>query len=218
MNLDHPPLEISSPATLTVPDILSTARLVLRRWQPSDAARLEPILAANWEHLGPWLPIHVAKPAPAPELETRLANFSAEFDADLKWRYGMYSAGDGELLGEVDMFPRDANGRVTYAESDRAEIGYWVRSDLTGRGFVTEGVRRMLDLAASLSRVERVEIRCDARNKPSAAVPARLGFVLTTTIREHSPAFKDPDAELQVWTLEISKYRRMRDDDAARGD
>ena len=204
---------------MTVPDRLTTARLVLRRWEPSDAALLEPILAANWEHLGPWLPIHVAQPAPASELEKRLANFSAEFDADLKWRYGMYSADERELLGEVDMFPRNGNGRVTYAESDRAEIGYWVRSDLTGRGFVTEGVRGMLDLAASLPRVERVEIRCDARNKPSAAVPGRLGFVLATTIREHSPAFKDPDAELQVWSLEISKYRSMRDhDDSARGD
>jgi ribosomal-protein-serine acetyltransferase len=198
---------------LSVPHKLTTPRLVLRRWQPDDAACLAPILAENWDHLGPWLPIHVAKPAPIPELEARLAGFSAEFDADLKWRYGMYSADERELLGEVDMFPRDPNGRVAYAECDRAEIGYWVRSDLAGRGLVTEGVRRMLDLAASLPRVERVEIRCDARNKPSAAIPVRLGFVLAATIREHSPAFKDPDAELQVWSLEISKYRSVKDHD-----
>ena len=182
----------------------------MRRWHPSDAARLEPILEANWDHLGPWLPIHVAKPAPRAELETRLAGFVADFDADLKWRYGMYSADEQELLGEVDMFPRDATGRVAYGDSDRVEIGYWVRSDLTGRGFVTEGVRRMLDLAASLPRVECVEIRCDARNKPSAAIPEKLGFVLAETIKEHSPAFKDPDAELQVWSLEISNYRSMK--------
>jgi RimJ/RimL family protein N-acetyltransferase len=204
---------------LTVPDKLATTRLVLRRWQPSDAERLEPILAANWEHLGPWLPIHVAKPAPTPELETRIAGFVADFDADLKWRYAMYSADERDLLGEVDMFPRDANGRVAYDECDRVEIGYWVRFDLTGRGFVTEGVRRMLEVAASLPRVERVEIRCDARNAPSAAVPARLGFILASTIREHSPAFKDADAELQVWSLDISKYRNEGShDDSARGD
>jgi ribosomal-protein-serine acetyltransferase len=204
---------ISNSITLTVPDKFTTERLVLRRWQPSDAERLAPILAANWDHLGPWLPIHVAKPAPLPELETRLAGFATDFDADLKWRYGMYSTDERELLGEVDLFPRDANGRVAYPESDRAEIGYWVRSDLTGRGFVTEGVRGMLDLAGSLPRIERIEIRCDARNKPSAAVPARLGFVLAATIRERSPAFRDPNAELQVWSLEISNYRSMRDDD-----
>jgi RimJ/RimL family protein N-acetyltransferase len=204
---------------LTVPDQLTTPRTILRRWRPSDAAQLEPILAANWDHLGPWLPIHVAKPAPKAELETRLAGFVADFDADLKWRYGMYSSDNGDLVGEVDLFPRDANGRVSYENSDRAEVGYWVRSDLTGRGFVTEGVLRMLDLAASLPRVERVEIRCDARNKPSGAIPAKLGFDLATTIREHSPAFKDPDAELQVWSLEISKYRSMRDnDDSSRRD
>lgn len=185
----------------------------MRRWQPSDAAKLEPILAANWDHLGPWLPIHVAKPAPRAELETRLEGYVADFDADLKWRYGMHSADETDLLGEVDMFPRDANGRVAYENSDRVEIGYWVRSDLTGRGLVTEGVRRMLDLAASLPRVERIEIRCDARNKPSAAIPAKLGFVLAQTIKDHSPAFKDPDAELQVWSLEISSYRSINDND-----
>ena len=196
---------------MTVPDKLTTARTVLRRWQPSDAAQLEPILAANWEHLGPWIPIHVATPAPKAELETRLAGYVADFDADLKWRYGMHSADEQELLGELDMFPRDAKGRVAYENSDRVEIGYWVRSDLTGRGFVTEGVRRMLDLAASLPRVERVEIRCDSRNRPTGAIPAKLGFELAQTIKEHSPAFKDPDADLQVWTLEISNYRSTND-------
>lgn len=183
----------------------------MRRWHPRDAAQLEPILAANWEHLGPWLPIHVAKPAPKAELETRLAGYVADFDANLKWRYGMYSPDETDLLGEVDMFPRDASGRVAYEDSDRVEIGYWVRSDLAGRGLVTEGVRRMLDLAATLPRVERVEIRCDARNTPSGAIPAKLGFALAQTIKEHSPAFKDPDAELQVWSLEISNYRSRND-------
>jgi RimJ/RimL family protein N-acetyltransferase len=212
--------KISPIATaLTVPDTLTTERTILRRWRPSDAVQLGPVLEANWDHLGPWIPIHVAEPIPKAELETRLAGFVADFDADLKWRYGMYSASENDLLGEVDMFPRDANGRVAYSECDRVEIGYWVRSDLTGRGLVTEGVRRMLDLAASLPRVERAEIRCDARNAPSAAIPARLGFVLERSIREHSPAFKEPNAELQVWSLDISSYRSMKDhDDSARRD
>src|SRR6185503_1186169 len=39
-----------------VPDELRTARLLLRRWRPSDAAALQPVLAANSAHLAPWIP------------------------------------------------------------------------------------------------------------------------------------------------------------------
>jgi len=46
-----------------VPDQLQTDRLLLRRWRVTDAAELQPILAANVTHLGPWIPRRVAEPA-----------------------------------------------------------------------------------------------------------------------------------------------------------
>ena len=73
-------------------------------------------------------------------------------------------------------------------DADRAEIGYWLRSDMTGQGLVSEAVRAVLDVASSLSKVSRVEIRCDARNLPSAAVPRRLGFALESSVPKVSDA------------------------------
>ena len=49
---------------MTVPAEIHTGRLFLRSWQPADAARLLPILEANVDHLGSWIPAHVAAPAP----------------------------------------------------------------------------------------------------------------------------------------------------------
>ena len=43
----------------------------------------------------------------------------------------------------------------------------------------------------------RREIRCDARNEPSAAIPRRLGFALATTLRE-SAAPGEPEVALQI--------------------
>jgi RimJ/RimL family protein N-acetyltransferase len=182
-----------------VPAEVRTERLFLRPWRGGDAEALHPILVANIEHLGPWIPPRVAMPAVVPLLAERLDGFAAEFAADREWRFAMLTADERTLLGEVDLFPRAAGGRVHFVDSDRAEIGYWIRADETGRGFVTEAVRAMLDVARRIERFAHLEIRCDARNAPSAAIPRRLGFELSATLDEDSGG--EAATRLQVWTL-----------------
>jgi RimJ/RimL family protein N-acetyltransferase len=185
-----------------VPPEIRTERLYLRPWRSEDAEALHPILVANYQHLAPWIPARVATPALVPLLAERLAAFGTEFDADREWRFAMLTSDERTLLGEIDLFPRSATGRVAFADADRAEIGYWLRSDETGRGLVTEAVRAIVDVAKQLGRFTHLEIRCDARNAPSAAVPKRLGFHLSTTIDEPSKSGESPSVQLQVWTLD----------------
>ena len=184
-----------------VPTEIRTSRVVLRPWRADDAARLHPILLENWDHLSPWIPQRVADPATESEVAARLASFAADFAADEKWRFGMFSVDGQTVLGEIDLFPRNATGRVAYGESDRAEIGYWLRADKTGHGLVTEAVQTVMSVARSLSRISRLEIRCDARNAPSAAIPKRLGFVLETTIDEPPSMPGAERSALEVWVL-----------------
>ncbi|MHB1222651.1 MAG: GNAT family N-acetyltransferase [Gemmatimonadaceae bacterium] len=188
---------------MTVPVELRTGRLVLRPWRAADAPILHPILRANAAHLGPWIPARVAEPVPVPELEDRLAGFAADFLADREWRYALRASDDGDLLGEVGLYPRSGAGRVRYADADRVEIGYWLRRDATGSGLATEAARAMLAVASGLPGLTHLEIRCDARNVRSAAVPRRLGFVLSTTIRELPATPAEPVVELQLWTHAI---------------
>ena len=58
----------------------------------------------------------------------------------------------------------------------------------------------MLAEAAKLDRLTHVEIRCDARNLPSAAIPKRLGFVLAATLPDAGVVAGESRVELQVWT------------------
>ena len=58
------------------------------------------------------------------------------------------------------------------------EIGYWLRDDATGRGFVTAAAGALTDAGVALDGIERVEIHCDEANVRSAAVPRRLGYRL----------------------------------------
>jgi RimJ/RimL family protein N-acetyltransferase len=187
---------------LVVPIEIRTERLSLRPWRAADAEALHAILVANYEHLAPWIPARVATPAVVPLLAERLAAFGAEFGADREWRFAMLTSDERTILGEVDLFPRSAAGRVALPDADRAEIGYWIRADETGRGLVTEAVLAIIDVARRTGRFTHLEIRCDARNAPSAAVPKRLGFELATTIVEPTASPQDPDVQLQIWTLD----------------
>lgn len=173
---------------MNFPPLIRTSRLALRRWHPDDATALKPILEANTTHLGPWIPAHVADPASLPELVERLERFAVAFDDQREWRYAILGLEHGRLLGEVSLFPRSAAGRVVWAEADELEIGYWMRSDATGKGYATEAAEAALDAALSLTGVGRVTIRCDERNVASAAIPRRLGFGLART-----------EGSIQVW-------------------
>ena len=187
---------------MSIPIELHTARLTLRPWRADDAIALLPVLEANQAHLGPWIPARVANPAPVPLLAERLDGFAADFAAAREWRFAMIVRVTGEILGEVGLFPRNATGRVPFAEADRVEVGYWLRMDRTGAGFVTEAVRALLNAASQIPCFASAEIRCDRRNAPSGAVAERLGFRLAEP-SELATAGVAPDSDLQVWQLEI---------------
>jgi RimJ/RimL family protein N-acetyltransferase len=184
----------------TMPGELRSKRLRYRPWRAEDAPQLLPILEANREHLAGWIPRHVAEPLPVPELAARLRGFTAEFESDREWRYAIVSADREEILGEVSLFPRNSRERTTYSDADRAEIGYWLKADATGRGFATEAARIMLGLASALPGIRRVEIRCDTRSIASAAVPRRLGFTLATPVEEAS----------MIWSMDVSRPAASR--------
>jgi RimJ/RimL family protein N-acetyltransferase len=190
-------------AATIVPRELRTARLLLRPWRADDAPALLPILQANWEHLGPWIPARVATPVPVPELAERLAGFAQDFAAGREWRYGVFEPNDGTILGEVGLYPRSPTARAAYAEADRGELGYWLRADMTGRGFITEASRAVLAMAGALPQLAHVEIRCDERNAPSAAIPRRLGFTLAATVEDESVVPDAPTIRLQIWTAPL---------------
>lgn len=182
-----------------VPTTLRTSRLHMRPWDAADAPALLPVLEANVAHLGPWIPAHVSTPVPLPELAERLAGFGADFAAGRAFRWALLARDGGRVLGEADLFPRAASGRVSLDDGDHVELGYWLDAAATGQGLVTEAMRALLDVAASLPGMTHAEIRCDAANAPSAAVPRRLGFALAGV-----------EGDTQVWRMALAPGDALR--------
>lgn len=58
-----------------------------------------------------------------------------------------------------------------------ANLGYWVRSSLTGRGIATEAARRLVTFARDATDLLRLEIVCAFGNRASQRVAEKLGAV-----------------------------------------
>jgi len=177
-------------------DRFFTERLLLRRWSVGDAPALKRALDENVGHLKPWIPWAVAAPGTLEEITARIERWSRDFDDGRNWIWALWGDGGATLLGAIGIYPRDATGRVLIAAADRAEIGYWLSTAATGRGYATEAAREAVEIARALPGITRAEMRCDPANARSIAVPRRLGFRETERLVEEGEA-------TVVWSLSL---------------
>lgn len=175
------------------PDHIVTDRLTLRRWAPVHAVPMKAAIDASLAHLQAWMPWATAEPTPLPDLGQRLAQFGADFDAGHRWLYGVFPPDETVVLGGVGLHPMTD----PKAPADSLEIGYWLRADMTGKGYATEAVRAV----SHLPGIALVQIRCDPRNARSAAVARRLGFHHSATLLGNATTPAGRPRDTMIWQL-----------------
>ena len=179
----------------TPPLSIRTERLLLRCWEAADAPSFAHALRVNREHIGAWVPPVRDEPSDLAQIVERLERFRVEFRTGRGFVYAILSATTADLLGEIALMPRLGAGVL--------EIGYWIHLDHVGRGFATEATRALTHAGLALPEVNRIEIHCDPANAPSAAVPRRLGYRLTSpTPLDASAQGAHAGQDLLVFALE----------------
>ena len=173
-----------------LPTVIDLGEVRLRPWHPADAVPMAAVVQANLDRLGPWLPWATDEGATPHALATFVDETSRRAAEGSEIVYGIFSP-DGAVLGGVGLHDRTGDGSV--------EIGYWLAREAEGRGLMSRIVAHLTDLALALDGVPRVDIRCDAANERSAAVPRRLGFVLDRIDEGEGPAPADT-GRMMVWT------------------
>ncbi len=181
--MPHPAARALVPARLgpqlpAVRPLYETRRLCVRAWAPADAPALKAAIDASLDHLRPWMPWAADEPSPVEAVEARLARFADDFAAARWWGYGLFAREPGGRCGPLVGGAGVHRARHGEQAPSVREIGYWLRADATGRGYMTEAVAALADAALADPGVLAVEIRVDPENRASARVPERLGFHL----------------------------------------
>ena len=83
----------------------------------------------------------------------------------------------GELCGVIDLHGWDHL-------LSKAEIGYWIATEMQGKGIVTESCKTLIGYAFSAMRLNKVEIRFVLQNEKSSQIPIKLGFAKEGILRQ----------------------------------
>lgn len=153
-----------------LPDLLACEGLELRRWDPTFTKPMISAIRDSFAELQHWMSWAQEMPT-VDELRQVLVQGQMTFDTNQAWEYAIFETDADQLVGGIGLHPSD--------HLDSFEIGYWVRTDRTGRGIATAATRALVDAAFThLGEATQVAIRMDQANGASAAIPWKLGFTL----------------------------------------
>lgn len=119
----------------------------------------------------------------------------AELQVFMPWATDNYSVDDGEMWARRAFSNFILRQQLHFLITDKAtgdyfggigahridwkvrlcEIGYWLRTDQWGHGYMTEALKAITEMFGTIG-LRRIEVRCDERNARSAAVARRAGF------------------------------------------
>lgn len=176
---------------------IETKRLVLRCWNPEDAAMIQEATAANKEHLLPFMLWAADEPQTVEQKVELIRKFRGLFDRGEDYGYGIFNQDESRALG--------GTGLHTRPKDNAFEIGYWLHKDFINQGLITESTAALTKVAFELYHVDRMEIHCSVDNLASAAVPRKLGYIHEATRRRLSFA-NGKSSDSMILTLFADEY------------
>ncbi len=180
---------MKNPILLDLPASIESARLLLRPPQSGDGTTLHEAIVESLPELRrflaslPW----VAEEQTRESAEVFCRNAESSFLARRDLPFLMIAKASGRLIGTCGL-------HRTAWDVPKTEVGYWVRSSESGKGYVTEAVDRLVAFAFEALAAERIEIVTDAENLASRRVAERCGFTLEGILRRERRA---PDGSLR---------------------
>ena len=187
------------PLLLEVPRAVPTARLLLRPHRRGDGAALHEALRESIDELRrflwflPWL----AEEQTPESAEIRCRRCEANFLARSDLAYLAFERESGRLVGSVGLHRTDWALPST-------EVGYWIRTSATGRGYAREGVAALVDWALGPLGARRVQLVTDSENLGSRRVAEQCGFSLEGVLHQVQ---RDPAGRLRHHCI----YARLPD-------
>ena len=161
------------PLLVELPLRLETERLVIRPLRTGDGPILHEALSESIAELREflWFLPWIAEEPTRESAEIRCRKAEANFVGRTDLAYLAFDKATDRLIGSVGLHRTDW-------QVPKTEVGYWIRTAATRKGYASEGVRALVEVAFDRLSAQRVELVTDERNIPSRRVAERCGFQL----------------------------------------
>jgi RimJ/RimL family protein N-acetyltransferase len=168
------------------PERIDVDEFHLRRYTLADVESMHEAIKASFAEIHPWMPWCV-EPVKIEDQREFVEGTFPKWMTGEAFNYAIFDSDEAETQAQArtrtQAQPRTRTQIGALSLMDRLgpgglEIGYWLRTDATGRGVMTRAVGRLTEVGLALPGIERIEIHCDEANVRSAAVPRRLGYRL----------------------------------------
>ena len=161
-----------------IPYSFETERLTVRGPLPGDGARVCTAVRESQNELKPWMPWAVDILSEE-SYEVRVREGQLNYMGRKDFWLLLFLKNSDTLIGSSGL--HNANWDVP-----SFEIGYWLHTRHTGKGYITEAVNGICRFAFDNLDAQRLFIRCDSENQRSAAVARRCGFGFEGTHKNDS--------------------------------
>lgn len=183
------------------PEQIETRRLVLSRFHRRDVASLEEGVRSSLADLNEWLPwAHMDY--------TREDAVAFVRDSIQAWRegkafdYTIREVGDPDRhLGNISIWQTSRTGKI-------GEIGYWIRTDLLGRGYATEATEAVMRAGFVQMGLHKITLRIAVGNRASERVAEKLGFTVEGVLREEL-LIRGNWIDHTLYTMLEGEFRRL---------
>ncbi len=146
---------------------ITTPNLFIRPYTLSDAAELRNAITESLDSLLPWMPWALDEPQDVHKKEELINSW---IDARSKGEDFVFAIFDksNTFAGSTGLHLRVGPGAL--------ETGYWIRKKFHRKGFATEAAYAMTKAGLIYGEIEKMILKCDAKNEISSRIPRRLGY------------------------------------------
>ncbi len=192
-----------NPLLFDFPSEFYTDRLFIRMSKPGDGKVVYDAIQASIQELKPWMAF-AQKEQTEEEIEESIRKSHIQFLQREDLRLLVFSKETGEFIASAGLH------RINW-DIPQFEIGYWIDTRFSGKGYMVEAAKGITDYAFSELKANRVEIRCDSLNKKSRAIPEKLGFKLEGILESASVAVDGNGLrDMCVFAMTRNTYKKRR--------
>ena len=146
---------------------LSNGTILIRPHQMNDARPCFEVIVESMDELMPWTFWCNADIA-FPEIEQWVDSRPGAWLDDTSYEFAIIDCHKGSFIGNCGLVPVDLQNRM-------AELGYWVRTSQTHKGFATRASKLALKFAFDVLHLNRIEFIVETRNTISQKVAEKFG-------------------------------------------